>query len=70
MKTESVVAIIGAIGTILCSKPFRKAMFGTYTDGTPRSLTDALDGNFRSPKEKGKNGKKSSKGKKKKHKGY
>lgn len=51
-KTEAIIAIIGAVGAFITSKPFRKAMFGTYTDGTTRSLTDALDGEFRSPSSK------------------
>lgn len=70
MAAESIIAIIGAVGSLITSKGARKALFGTYTDGTPRSLIDSLDGEFRSPAEKAKkkkkkSGKKSKKGKKK-----
>lgn len=37
---------------------------GTYSDGTPRNLPDALNGEYLSPKQKKKNSKKK---KKKKH---
>lgn len=49
MKVEAVIAVIGAVGTLFCSKGFKKAMFGSYSDGTPRSFTDALNGEIRSP---------------------
>ena len=71
MAAESIIAIIGAIGSLITSKGARKALFGTYSDGTPRSLVDSLDGEVRSPAEKArkkhkkKSGKKSKKGKKK-----
>ena len=64
MALESIIAIIQAVGTALTSKGARKALFGTYTDGTPRSLVDSLDGEFRSPAEKAKKKKKKN-GKKK-----
>lgn len=65
MAVEGIIAIIQAVGTALTSKGARKALFGTYTDGTPRSLVDSLDGEFRSPAEKAKKKKKKN-GKKRK----
>lgn len=49
MNTEAVIAILGAAGTLLTSKKFKKAAFGTYSDGTTRSLVDAISGEVRSP---------------------
>ncbi len=65
MAVEAIIAIINAVGTALTSKGARKALLGTYTDGTPRSLIDSLDGEYRSPAEKAKKKKKKGKGKKK-----
>lgn len=65
MAVEAIIAIIHAVGSALTSKGARKALLGTYTDGTPRSLIDSLDGEFRSPAEKAKK-KKKKHGKKKK----
>lgn len=65
MKTEAVIAVIGAVGATISSKPFRKMMLGTYTDGTARSLADALNGEYRSPTSKASNKKKKKKSMKK-----
>lgn len=58
MAVEGIIAIIGAIGSFVTSKGARKALFGTYADGSPRSLIDSLDGEWRSPAEKAKKKKK------------
>lgn len=47
----------------------QKAVFGQYSDGSPRSFVDALHGEYISPKDKHKLTKKKKKGKKKKNKG-
>lgn len=64
MNTEAVIAILGAAGTLLTSKKFKKAAFGTYSDGTTRSLADAISGEVRSPADRDR---KYGKKKKKKH---
>lgn len=78
MSVQKVAAIVGTIGTALFSEGGRKFLCGTYADGTPRSVSDALSGEIYSPEERNKkfekyvkNKKKSKKkGKKKKNKPY
>lgn len=64
-KMKDVAKIIGTIGSIVISKEGRKFLCGTYADGSPRSLKDALNGEIYSPKEKDKKLKKHKKAKKK-----
>lgn len=79
MSVQKVAAIVGTIGTALFSEGGRKFLCGTYADGTPRSVSDALSGEIYSPEErnkkfekyvKNKNKKKSKKKGKKKNKPY
>ena len=49
MNTEAIIAVLGAAGALLTSKKFKKAAFGTYSDGTVRSFADAISGEVRSP---------------------
>lgn len=63
-------AVIEAAGVLLKSKSVQKTILGTYSDGKTRSVADAIEGEFLSPKQKAKllhvnEGKKNKKGKKK-----
>lgn len=70
MPNLPIATIIEAATTVAKNKSIKKCIFGEYADGTPRSLMDALDGEFLSPKERKAYMKKEKKGnkKKKKHK--
>lgn len=63
---------IGTIATtvlsVITNKKLNATIFGKYTDGEPRSLTDWLDGEILSPKDREKLRKKNDKIKKKKKK--
>ena len=62
-KIEKIIETGVAIGSAITgSDNITKFFCGTYSDGTPRSLPDALSGEFLSPKQK----KKATKKKKKK----
>lgn len=50
------------------SETLQRQIFGSYTDGKPRSLTDAITGEIHSPKEKAKMEAQIKKSKKKKKK--
>lgn len=72
-KVKALEKIVLVAGEVLSSSTVQKMVLGTYSDGTTRSLPDAIDGEIYSPGEKAKmakrcigNGKK--KKKKKKHK--
>ena len=62
-----------AIGVTIAKKVsddenVQKLVFGSYSDGKPRNLTDALNDEYYSPKQKSKHHKKKKKSKKKKKK--
>ena len=59
--------IVGIITEAVTDKNVQKAVFGTYSDGKPRSLVDCVNGEFLSPKDREKYvyKKKKKKGKKK-----
>ena len=62
-------AVIGVADGLLGSKKVQTFLCGTYSDGTPRSLPDALNDEIYSPQQKKnkiKNDKKKKKNKKKK----
>ena len=65
-QIKSAIKIAGAIGEILSDESLTKAVFGTYGDGSTRSLADAIDGECISPKDRQK-AMKGAKKKKKKH---
>lgn len=50
------------------SETLQRQIFGSYTDGKPRNLTDAITGEIHSPKEKAKMEERIKKSKKKKKK--
>lgn len=72
MDIKTIVSGAKEIATILGSDTVRESLLGSYSDGTTRSLPDAWNGEFMSPKEKKKvlygDEKKSSKSKHKKKK--
>lgn len=62
---DEAVKIIAALGEVAKSKSVQKAVLGTYSDGNPRSVADALEGEIYSPKQKAKFDEKVKKKKKK-----
>lgn len=67
-KLNNAAKIVGAVSSAMFSESGRKFLCGTYSDGSPRSLSDALNGEFISPEKKEKllkKAKKRKKGKKK-----
>lgn len=57
--------IINVSEKIITNEKIQGMVLGKYSDGSPRSIPDALDGEFMSPKEKKKELKKITKRKKK-----
>lgn len=52
-KKNSVIAtIISAAGGLAGNEKIQKTLFGVYSDGSPRSLPDALSGEILSPKDR------------------
>ena len=70
MNAKKMEALIAFGITALQSEPVRKALFGTYADGSIRSYTDARAGEFVSPKDRARMAKRADKRrrKNKKHK--
>ena len=68
MNLKKITAAVTAIAGVAFSEGGRKFLCGTYSDGTPRSLSDALSGEIYSPEEREKKLKKLEKSKKKKQK--
>ena len=66
MKLEKIAKITGVVAGAILSEGGRKFLCGTYSDGTPRSLQDALNDELYSPEERKKRLKKLQKKKKKK----
>lgn len=64
-KIAAIAKVAGTVAGIVTSDAGKKFLCGTYSDGTPRSLTDALNGEIISPEDKGKKIKKYEKKKKK-----
>lgn len=64
-KIAMIAKVAGTVAGIVTSDAGKKFLCGTYSDGTPRSLTDALNGEIISPEDKGKKIKKYEKKKKK-----
>lgn len=58
-KIAEMVALVGR--EVLGDSNIRKFTCGTYTDGTPRSVADAINGEYLSPKTKKKHNKKKKK---------
>nr|DAT84558.1 MAG TPA: Protein of unknown function (DUF1387) [Caudoviricetes sp.] len=44
--------ILKRVGDVIASEHARKLICGEYTDGSPRSLIDAINGEYKSPKSK------------------
>lgn len=65
MNKEAIVAAIEIGKVIICDSDIAKFVCGTYSDGSQRNLSDAIHGEYLSPKQK----KKATKKKKKKKKG-
>lgn len=52
MNVEAIISIATATVGLLSTKKCRRFLFGTYSDGTVRSLTDALNDEYRSPEDR------------------
>lgn len=66
MDIDKIAKIAGVVTGAILSEGGRKFLCGTYSDGTPRSLQDALNDEIYSPEEREKRLKKLAKKKKKK----
>lgn len=73
-KKNTAKIIVAAAGGLVANEKIQKALFGCYSDGSPRSFPDCLEGEILSPKDRQrmlygkklkKNRKKKSKNKKK-----
>ncbi len=51
-KDTIVKSAIGELTKLCSQKEIQKMIFGTYSDGKPRSLMDAINGEILSPKQK------------------
>lgn len=74
-KASTVKALVAAAGGLFANEKIQRSLFGEYSDGTPRSLPDCLEGEILSPRDRErmlykKNGKKKKKKKSKKKKRY
>ena len=67
-KMKNITKIATTVGGLVLSEAGRKFLCGTYSDGTPRSLSDALNGEIWSPEERDKRIRKLNKNTKKKKK--
>ncbi len=65
-KLDTIKSAVDYGKEIITDKSLQKTFLGTYSDGTPRSLPDALKGEVISPKQKEKLQKKAKNKKKKK----
>lgn len=59
--------IISTVADVASNKGIQKMVLGEYTDGSPRSILDAIDGEILSPKDRKKYVIPEKKKKKKKH---
>ena len=64
-KIATFAKVAGTVAGIVTSDAGKKFLCGTYSDGSPRSLADALNGEIRSPEDREKMMKKIKKAKKK-----
>ena len=71
-KSNDLVSVLSPLIDMLNTDNVKKTILGTYSDGTIRSVTDAMDGEIFSPKTRAKilrkEEKEKKKNKKKKHK--
>ena len=68
-KAKTIVdTVLNVTDSLLGSEKVQTFLCGTYSDGTPRSLPDALNDELYSPKQKKNKAKNDKKKKKKKHK--
>lgn len=51
-KKSSVKILVGTLTGLVASETLQKAIFGEYSDGSTRSLADALDGEVLSPRDR------------------
>lgn len=66
--TQIATVLITTVKELSNNKGVKSFLCGTYTDGTPRNLTDAMNGEYLSPKTKKKKHKKKKHHKNKKNK--
>lgn len=51
-KKTPITTIVSAVADALTDKGVQRALLGVYSDGTPRSLIDCVNGEILSPKDK------------------
>lgn len=51
-KASKVVSTLGELTKVCSDVKIQKMVLGTYSDGTPRSVFDAINGEILSPKQK------------------
>lgn len=51
-KKGTIKVLVAAAGAMVANEKIQKTLFGTYSDGTPRSLADCLEGEILSPKDR------------------
>lgn len=61
MKHKIIKTVVAGAAYVLKNEDCRKALLGSYSDGTPRSLVDAIQGEFVSTKDREKINKKNKK---------
>ena len=53
LNPETIINTVVAVGeTLVRNEDFKKFICGTYSDGSPRNLPDAINGEMYSPKQK------------------
>lgn len=51
-KKSQLAALVSTAVATLADKSVQKVLFGTYSDNTPRSLVDCVNGEILSPKDR------------------
>lgn len=52
LDPTTVTTILNGLGSACKTKKAQKILFGTYSDGKPRSVIDAFNGEIMSPEQK------------------
>lgn len=68
MSKKATAVIVKAMMDVITDDSVKKVLFGTYSDGTPRSMIDGIHDEVLSPKDREKYHKKKGKKKKKNNK--
>lgn len=51
-KNKTIRTLVAAAGGLFANEKIQRSLFGEYSDGTPRSLPDCLEGEILSPKDR------------------